>query len=151
MKIDIIDNEKLVWTEDISVNIEKFNKQHKRLFEIINDLGEKRAETDPEEYARLLSCLTDYFKTHFVEEEVYMEQTGYPDLKTHHAEHTRLIYDITMFNLNYTHEIPTMAKELQRCMKEKFLNHILNTDLKYKDFKTTKDNGNYKTNSSDLH
>ena len=143
MNIDIIDNEELVWTEEISVNIEKFNAQHKRLFEIINELGERRAETDPEEYARLLSCLTNYFKIHFAAEEAWMEQNDYPGLKMHRAEHTRLIYDITMFNLHYNHEVPTKAKELQKYMREKFLNHILNTDLQYKDFMTMKNYGRF--------
>lgn len=143
-----MNNEKLVWTEEISVNNEKFNVQHKRLFEIINELGEDLAETDPEEYARLLSCLTDYFRTHFAAEEAYMKQLGYPDLKIHHTEHTRLMYDITMFNLNHTHQVPTRASEVQKFMKDKFLHHILNFDLAYNDFKTMNVNPVAKVNTT---
>lgn len=135
-----MNNEKLVWTDEISVNNEKFNIQHRKLFEIINELGEERAAMDPEEYARLLSCLTDYFRTHFVAEEQYMEKIGYPDLKLHRAEHSRLIYDIAIFNLTYTHQVPTRARELQKYMKDRFLDHILNLDLDYRDFKAMKEN-----------
>lgn len=141
-----MNTEKLVWTEDISVNNEKFNVQHKNLFEIINELGEEPAETNPEEYARLLSCLIDYFRTHFAAEEAYMEHLGYPDLKIHHTEHSRLMYDITMFNLNYTHHVPTKASELQKFMKDKFFNHILNFDLSYRNFEIRGEDSDAKIN-----
>jgi hemerythrin len=144
-----MNNEKLVWTEDISVNNEKLDIQNRKLFDIINELGKEQAATDPEEYARLLSCITDCFRAHFGTEELYLQKIGYPDLKLHHAEHTRLMYDITMFNLNCIHQIPTNTNELNEYMKDKFLNHLLNLDLSYRDFKIMKENNTTKISNSD--
>lgn len=126
---------RLHWSEKFSVCCEKIDKQHKNLFKTINELGEEKAESDPQEYARLLSCLTDYFKQHFEAEEYYMRQFRYPGLKEHRAEHAKFIYDITMFNQKYINQVPTGAKAVNEYMNEWFANHVLKSDLSYRDFK----------------
>lgn len=129
-----MDKEKLVWTNNLSVNHPKIDAQHRHLFDLINELAGEKAEKDPEEYARLLSCLTDYFRIHFFEEEAYMEQYGYPDLEKHKVEHVRFIYRICMFNVGYLSSIPTDAKLVHLFTRHWVVAHVMKLDMEYRDF-----------------
>ena len=129
-----MENEKLYWTDEISVCCGKIDRQHRELFDSINELMEEKAELDPEEFARILTELTDYFKLHFAAEEQYMAQIGFPGLKQHRAEHLRFTYDIAMFNQQFTNKVPTQAKALNAYMKDWFLNHVQKADMSYKAF-----------------
>jgi hemerythrin-like metal-binding protein len=126
--------EKLVWTEDLSVDDEGIDGQHQYLFSLTNELADEKAASDPYEFVRLLSSLTDYSRTHFSQEEDYMALYGYPELKKHRAEHMKFIYQVSMFNAEYRTSIPTDAATVFLFLKSWLINHILKMDMEYRNF-----------------
>ena len=76
------------WNEEVRVGIERFDDDHKRLVQMINELfAACYADRGSGIVAETLSRLIDYAGYHFKREEDLMEEHGYPDLETHRAEH----------------------------------------------------------------
>lgn len=91
------------WTSELAVGIENVDHQHKKLFEIVNQLADACNERrGKEEVGNVLNFLQNYVKEHFRDEEFHMLQNKYPEYKTHkqiHDEFTNNITDlITKFN-----------------------------------------------------
>lgn len=82
----------LKWDESLSVGITEIDNQHKELFSRINNLSnacEKGAVK--EEIARTMRFLTDYVIGHFLMEENYMTEYGYPGYASHKAQHEEFV------------------------------------------------------------
>lgn len=129
-----MDDERLIWTEDLSVNNPKVDAQHRHLFDLINELASEKASSEPETYAQLLSSLTDYFMLHFSEEEAYMQRYGYSEIENHKTEHKLFIHWITIFNAEFVHTIPTGAEVVYLFSRFWLLKHVLKADMQYRDF-----------------
>jgi hemerythrin len=86
------------WNESYSVHVQQFDAQHQKLFEIINSLSDAMRVGKGEDVIRdVVAQLAVYTRTHFLQEEVLMRQTGYPDLAAHHDQHTRLMSDVEKY------------------------------------------------------
>jgi len=60
------DLEKLVWTNELSLNNEDIDREHKKLIEIYNELIDLcELNHNREEFARILTEMTDYGLIHF--------------------------------------------------------------------------------------
>lgn len=92
------------WSKKCEVGIKEVDDQHKKLFEILNDLhqatinGEERSSL-----ARILDELVDYTVYHFETEERLFLEYGYPG----YDEHKRVHDDLT-----------AQAVELQRQFRD---------------------------------
>jgi len=76
------------WDLSYETGVEIIDNQHKRLFEIINDLDEAiEAGKGREIYAALFEELANYFTEHFGTEEKLMEKHEYPKMETHLEKH----------------------------------------------------------------
>lgn len=85
------------WTEDISVNLDVIDQQHKTLFDIATELvtaieQDKGEETLQHTFDRLKA----YTHYHFKEEEAYMKEINYPHYKEHAAQHAVLLVRVNM-------------------------------------------------------
>lgn len=91
--------EYIKWTEDLSVGVNLFDDEHKRLFELVNNLnqlimvGDKAAAME-----KALSGLIDYTKYHFKNEEGIMKKHGYPAFDKHKIEHDKLTAKVEDFS-----------------------------------------------------
>lgn len=78
-----------VWQEEFEIGVEKIDKEHKRLFQIINKLFAFKEEDKNSQWA----CQegVKFFKTHavqhFEDEEAYMASIGYDGLEKHRQIH----------------------------------------------------------------
>lgn len=79
--------DQLVWQDSFNIGVESIDKEHQRLFKIINRLfayGEEKSQWACQEGVK-------YFKSHtmkhFEDEEAYMESIGYKGLETHRHIH----------------------------------------------------------------
>ena len=72
--MDIINVEKILWTEEYAIGNETIDTQHKGLFKTFNSLIEAIAENDgvKSKAQEILIMLVDYMQTHFKDEEEYM-------------------------------------------------------------------------------
>ncbi|MCV3440284.1 hemerythrin domain-containing protein [Campylobacter lari] len=72
------------WAKEYSVHNKTIDEQHKALFDIAKKaylIAENHASIS--EIKSVLSELFEYVKTHFKDEEAYMESIAYPDLEHH--------------------------------------------------------------------
>lgn len=98
--------EEFVWREDLNIGVDVIDKEHQRLFKIINKLFAFREEEIDSQW----TCQEGikYFKkhamNHFEEEEAYMVSIGYEGLEHHRSIHRGFREQI----------LPTLEQELEQ-------------------------------------
>ncbi len=92
------------FTSKYKTGIEMIDNEHKTLFEIIQDANDViHAELLHDKYdeiMRILTKLQDYTKEHFHDEEVYMQEIGFPDFDKQKKAHTAFIEKLDGINLD---------------------------------------------------
>nr|WP_319511785.1 bacteriohemerythrin [uncultured Draconibacterium sp.] len=127
---------KFEWTDILSVGNPEVDKDHKELLDIYNqlvdfiDTGGKR-----EEFAEILSKMTDYCLCHFKKEEEYMKQLAYPELEKHVNYHRQYIYKVSMYNVDFLGDNPPAPEEIIRFLEKWWRHHILKVDVQYEAYK----------------
>lgn len=83
------------WTEDLAVGIDAIDTQHKELFRRINNLvlaiKDHRCKT---EIDGTIDFLEEYAKTHFSQEEAYMRESRYENLRDHQSHHATYLQNL---------------------------------------------------------
>ena len=79
----------LVWKDEYSIGVDTIDKEHKRLFKIINKLFAFSEEEKKSQWAcqEGIKFFKDHAAKHFTEEEGYMEAVGYERLAAHRHIH----------------------------------------------------------------
>ena len=123
------------WDEKYSVNIEIIDKQHKRLFELIENfydaLKQKQIKRGMSE---ILEGLTEYSIYHFQTEEALMEQHRYPNYQQHRAIHAQFIEKVGEFRSRFESGQLLIPIEVANFLKDWLSNHILGTDKQFSPF-----------------
>lgn len=119
--------------EEFLTGIEQIDREHRRLFEIAQELYElKREEFIPDKYdniRHILEQLRDYTLTHFEHEEEYMRSIGYKKMFTQITQHNALKETIGGWDLDAIDENQDEAiDEMLHLVAEWLVNHILNED-----------------------
>jgi hemerythrin-like metal-binding protein len=128
--------EKILWTKEFSVNNELLDNQHKQIISMINTLIDKQNLLLPfsEEIHELLTSMTNYFRTHFQDEEKFMEKIKFPALEEHKSLHISYIDKMVDFNFAKLTAKDNLANEMMEYLLYWLKNHILIEDQKYKNF-----------------
>ena len=124
------------WDSKYSVNIGEIDRQHRKLFELFNELYQAMQQGHGDEVttAKVLASVVAYTTYHFEYEENLLRQYGYPEEKAHRAEHAKL-----------TEQAEALVRKLKEGRSEvamatlKFLcdwlnNHILGSDRRFAPF-----------------
>lgn len=127
---------KLEWTEALSVCIPEIDVEHQRFIGLVNNLNEALiSRMDIEEVKRRMRALQEDAVLHFSHEEELFRQWHYPDADAHaqkHAQAVRFLDEImTGFSQTKT-EFEWIETALK--VKQVLTEHILQEDLKYRDF-----------------
>jgi hemerythrin len=126
--------EKISWKNEYSVGIEKIDRQHQRLFEIINKIIDCCNFTgDKDQAAETIKEMVVYARVHFSDEEKLMRQYEYPNLEKHKKEHNYFIDTTADLAVGYMNNKNTTACEITAFLTIWLTNHILKTDMKYKE------------------
>ncbi len=125
----------LVFTEEYYTGIEIVDKEHARLFEIINEADSLiKAELLHDKYdeiVHILKVLRDYTITHFSDEESYMEQIGYEGLAAQKIAHQAFVDMLNQVNPdNVDENQQEYLEELVAYLKNWLIVHILKVDKK---------------------
>jgi hemerythrin len=127
--------EKIMWDESFSVGVRDLDEQHKQIVIIINTLIEmSNIKVDSEIISDTLTKMTRYALDHFNKEEHYMLEYGYPGYslqKSQHQEFKKKTADFCIGTMVYTETVPI---EIFEFLKSWWTNHILQEDMKYKEF-----------------
>ena len=127
--------EKIVFDETLSVGVRKLDEQHQQLVKMINTLIEIESETlDSEEVMDLLNQMTAYADSHFGQEEQYMRDFNYQGYLSHKQEHIHFKKRTIDFLSAAKRDKQTLKNEITGYLRNWLVNHILRTDMKYKDF-----------------
>lgn len=120
----------LAWKQRYRINICEMDNQHKRLFEIIDNLNICLKLKSCSTAETILDTLIDYIKYHFSCEEEFMKEYKYINLEQHAKLHRSFEkklqeykQDIKNNRLNKTHMLLMLQSWL--------VNHILEDDKKY--------------------
>ena len=126
---------KIAWTDSYSVGIEKIDKQHKQLVEMINQLIDAHdTSVRSEMVSDTLTSMTNYAMSHFQTEEDLLREHQYPQYDDHHTEHMAFIRktaEMASAAIKLEQSVPV---ELLSYLKEWLINHILKSDMQYKVF-----------------
>ncbi len=122
------------WTDKLSLNIKLMDKQHKRLFRMINDLSKMIISNRESEVQRILSGLKEYTETHFTEEEKLFGKSEYPDYKKHIKEHGFFIAKLDNFNNDINMENKLLSLEVLGFLKNWLFYHIAIIDSSYSSY-----------------
>jgi hemerythrin len=127
--------EKITWNESLSVGVEEIDRQHKQLVNMLNQLlGMDGITVDSETISDTLTRMTDYADYHFTSEEKLMREQDYPEYEVHRREHIEFMRKtalLSMGTMTYQKTIPT---EMLEYLKTWLIEHILKSDMKYKQF-----------------
>ena len=121
----------LKWKDAYSMNEENIDKQHKWLFKLSNDIYDliEAGVDDYEHFRELFMALNDYGIEHFIYEEMYMKEQGYPNLEAHIKEHREFSDKVRELIEQETH-----IKDIGEFVSAWLVQHVLDEDMNYKNF-----------------
>ena len=123
------------WTEELSVNINSIDNQHKILVNIINDFYDKiENKSNNELISELIKNMKDYTIIHFNTEEKLFEKYNYVDTKEHKKEHDDFVKKVSDLEKRYNEGKMILSFEITNFLKSWLINHIQGTDKKYSKF-----------------
>jgi hemerythrin len=125
------------WTEDLSVGVTQIDKQHKELFNRVNNLLEACSKGRGRDIVQeTIEFLGDYTITHFSTEERHMATHGYPEFKDHKAQHENFIEHFISLKKRVQEEGPGghIVIETNRTIVTWLNSHIRNVDKKLGEF-----------------
>lgn len=119
------------WTNNLNIGIELIDKQHQEIFKQTNiflkklDENKKDQEKTTETVEELFYFLSDYFVTHFNDEESLQLKYNYPRYKRHKEIHHNFINKITEIKYKFLNEEESID-ELIEIIKDKIMNWLIN-------------------------
>ena len=117
------------WNNNLSIGITNIDNQHKRLFEILNELHDANNSPDRETVAAAcLRNMVSYAEEHFRDEEEYMEFINYPEIECQRKEHKIFIDKISDYERAQTLMSYTPFQDMLDFLKDWIVNHLQGKD-----------------------
>ena len=125
---------KIVWTPDMSVGVDRLDKDHQALVSYLNDYVEA---IDNEEGIfvtdGIFAALLEYTVYHFTLEEQLMEAAGYDDLAAHKEIHKTMAGKVEDCRQRYMlNPDKALEDEVRDFLTHWLQEHILKCDMNYK-------------------
>ena len=123
------------WSDDMSVGVAAIDAQHQHLIALVNQLHEAMlARESRVVLGRVLRELVDYTTEHFLLEEGYFDEHGYPDADEHKKEHIAFAQRIDTFVRGFARGERMLTIEVMSFLGDWLREHILGTDKRYAAF-----------------
>ena len=123
------------WNENLSVKIELFDLQHRKLIELINGFYENvHKGAGKENFLLFTKSLKEYSVYHFSAEEKLMKEYDFPGFDSHKIEHNVFIEQVVFFEEKFKSGKDVVILEVINYVKDWVINHVMGTDKKYSDF-----------------
>jgi hemerythrin-like metal-binding protein len=125
----------LKWDRELELGLEHIDKQHKQLFNIINELNIAIEYGQPNvAMLPLVERLQEFTNTHFKAEEEIFTKYCYTDRKTHEADHATFIDSIKYIRKQCELIDTPMSTKIRDFLVHWLCNHINTKDKEYKQF-----------------
>lgn len=123
------------WSESLSVGVKHFDTQHHKLVEMVNELYDALSSGRTNDIiGEIFNRLIDYTVEHFKSEEELFEKYGYDKAKQHTDEHNDLVQDVLSLKEKFEAGDITISYETMTFLQNWLTEHILKSDMDYKDF-----------------
>ena len=127
------------WDDSYSVAVPEADRQHRRLFALINQLHEAMSNTELEAtidsavdemgtIAAVLDELIQYSLHHFSNEESYMREHAYPSYASHQAAHEHFVQRVSTFRRDFEEGRALCSVEIIHFLRDWLENHIRTLD-----------------------
>lgn len=124
------------FTEDCLTGIEQIDKEHEKLFELINQtmklLSNELLDDKYHQISEVLEELRDYTDTHFANEEAYMAAINDPELEQQRKQHMAFREKVNMLGFANIDEQKGQQETLDDLLKylvRWLYQHILSSDI----------------------
>lgn len=124
------------WSKELETGIASIDEQHKKLFSIANDFYIAMKEgKGREKIKEVVKELLDYSRYHFATEEKYFKKYNYPEFESHKKEHDFFVKKVEeIYNELKEGKTISVTIATYNFLVNWVKNHIMGTDMKYKDF-----------------
>jgi hemerythrin len=124
------------WDDKYNFDIDEIDCQHKKFFEIADELNNLVLANDNydkfDEISAIYIELQKYAIYHFETEEQLMVKTSYPNYQEHKKEHDDFADKILSFYLDsFDQDKNNALKELLDFVYKWIISHMFNSDMKY--------------------
>jgi hemerythrin len=121
------------WDDSLfSVQNEEFDKHHKKLVDLINELHSAMMKRTGKEALRVILIeLKKYTEYHFKAEEKQLLLVNYPDFESHKKQHTDFVQELETLIRNYEWGKREVGIDTMEFLKEWLFKHIQMSDKKY--------------------
>lgn len=127
---------RLDWNESLSMYIPEIDAEHQCFIRLVNELNEAIiGRMNKKKIKSRMRAILDDAAMHFAHEEAVFKEWGYPDAEEHAQKHAQIISFLNEIMEGIDHG--RMAHgwlEAGLEMKQVLIQHILNEDMKYRDY-----------------
>ena len=119
-------------SDDMSVNVNLIEDQHKKLVALINTLHDAmRAGEGKQVLDKTLTELADNTVDHFQTVEKYLQPFHYPTYLQHKAQHDVFVKKVVEFKKDYDAGRLRLTHDPMKFLRDWVENHIRSTDKRY--------------------
>jgi len=119
-------------TPDLLTRVGLIDSQHRRLFDLVNELNRGVVEgISHEKMLQIFDSLLAYAGKHFQDEEDYMRKAKYSEYDAHVKVHESFVAKVQTTRADFAAGRGMVASEIIRFLTDWLVNHIGRTDLRY--------------------
>lgn len=122
----------LSWNSTYSVEIRSIDEQHRKLFDMVNELHDAMGSGKGSQVApSIVKRLVAYALEHFAAEEEMMRRAKFPNFGSHKAKHDQLCRDVVKMMKDIEDGKNVLSMDLQAFLRQWLQTHILDSDKSY--------------------
>lgn len=123
---------RLAWNNKYNVGIAEIDEEHRKLVDLIEQLGESMENGDTKEkVSGILNELANYTIYHFTTEETLFARHSYPEASAHKSEHKGFVDKVIEFRNKFDGGSDVVSEEILGFLYKWLINHINVSDKKY--------------------
>ena len=127
--------ELLVWEDKYSVKVAEIDAQHKKMFEMINNLFHALEQSKAQEQLQpILKGFIDYADYHFATEEKYFNQFNYPGKDVHIQAHRAYTGKVQALLKKSAEDTTLVSVQLMDFVEDWWIQHVTMMDQQYAQF-----------------
>ena len=124
--------EKMEWESKYSVGIEEIDNHQKKMFELFNELIDKKEEKlETKEYINMIARINEYSRLYFSTEEKLLKKNGYPDFGEHAKVHRSFTKSFISLRREISEDVENLSYDVINELRSWMTNHILTFDSLY--------------------
>ncbi|MDR3579021.1 MAG: bacteriohemerythrin [Oryzomonas sp.] len=122
----------LEWDSSFATNISQFDQQHRKLFDMVNELHDAmQQKRSKEAIGSILGRLIEYTASHFGAEEEAFRRSSYPEEAQHKQHHSELVKQVLELQRKFSAGETLLTQSVIEFLQDWLINHIKGVDKKY--------------------